>query len=127
MAKAIQKVESAGHEHAARFPMQGTVAVSDGVTMWAFRYSSQHQARTLVHAAGIITLQAMYPGAERLRVFGKHAHAVVSEPLNAGYREVGKSIGLRWLVPGSRTAPALRRVYRSPYEEVAPCAGLCSW
>jgi len=31
MAKAIQAVESAGHEHGVKFPMQGTVAVSDGV------------------------------------------------------------------------------------------------
>ena len=82
MTKAIQKVESAGHERGVNFPMQGTVAVSDGVTVWAFRYSSQHQTRTLFHSADIATLQAMYPGAERLRTFGKRAHVVVSEPLN---------------------------------------------
>jgi len=41
MAKAIQLVESAGHEHGVNFPMQGTVAVSDGITVWAFRYYSQ--------------------------------------------------------------------------------------
>ena len=82
MAKAIQKVESAGHDHGVTFPMQGTVAVSDGVTMWAFRYSSQQRSRTLFHSADIATLQQMYPDAERLRVFGKRAHVVVSEPLN---------------------------------------------
>ena len=82
MAQAIRLVESAGHEHGVKFPMQGTVAVSDGVTIWAFRYSSQHQTRTLFHSADIAALQAMYPGTERLRAFGKHAHVVVSEPLN---------------------------------------------
>ena len=51
MAKAIQLVESAGHEHGLDFPMQGTVAVSDGMTVWAFRYSSQQQTRTLCSAA----------------------------------------------------------------------------
>jgi len=50
MAKAIQLVESAGHEHGLDFPMQGTVAVSDGMTVWAFRYSSQQQTRTLCSA-----------------------------------------------------------------------------
>lgn len=65
-----------------KFPVQGTVAVSDGVTVWAFRYSSQRQTRTLFHSADIATLQAMYPDAERLGVFGTHAHVVVSEPLN---------------------------------------------
>jgi glutamine amidotransferase len=81
MAKAIQKVES-GHEHGVTFPMQGTVAVSDGMTLWAFRDSSQHQTRTLFHSADIATLQQMYPEAERLRTFAKRAHVVVSEPLN---------------------------------------------
>ena len=82
MTKAIQMVESAGHEHGVTFPMQGTVAVSDGSTVWAFRYSSQHQTRTLFHSVDIATLQQMYPDAARLRVFGKHAHVVVSEPPN---------------------------------------------
>jgi glutamine amidotransferase len=82
MAEAIRAVESAGREHGVNFPMQGTVAVSDGSTVWAFRYSSQHQTRTLFHSADIATLQAMYPDAERLRAFGKRAHVVVSEPLN---------------------------------------------
>lgn len=62
--------------------MQGTVAVSDGITVWAFRYSSQRQKRSLFHSADIATPQAMYPDAERVRAFGKHAHVVVSEPLN---------------------------------------------
>jgi glutamine amidotransferase len=82
MAKAIQVVESAGHEHGVEFPVQGTVAISDGVTMWAFRYSSQRQTRTLFHSADVTTLQEMYPSLERLRAFGTHAHVVVSEPLN---------------------------------------------
>ena len=61
MAKAIGLVESTGHEHGVKFPMQGTVAVTDGMTVWAFRYSSQRQTRTLFHSADIATLHAMYP------------------------------------------------------------------
>ena len=82
MEKAIQMVESVGREHGVIFPMQGTVAVSDGRTLWAFRYSSQHQTRTLFHSVDISTLEEMYPEIEALRTFGKHAHVVVSEPLN---------------------------------------------
>lgn len=82
MARAIQMVESVGHEHGVNFPMQGTVAVSDGITVWAFRYSSQRQTRTLFHSADIATLQHMYRDVEQLRAFGKRAHVVVSEPLN---------------------------------------------
>ena len=82
MERAIRKVEKVGHDHGVEFPMQGTVAVTDGATIWAFRYSSQGQSRTLFHSADITALQQMYPDVERLRTFGPHAHVVVSEPLN---------------------------------------------
>ena len=78
--KAIQLVESVGHEHGVAWPMQGTVAVTDGVTIWAFRYSSQGRSRSLFHSADIATLQQMYPDVERLQVFDKSAQVVMSEP-----------------------------------------------
>jgi predicted glutamine amidotransferase len=82
LSEAVRKVEEVGHEHGVRFPMQGTVAVSDGATIWAFRYSSQGRSRTLFHSVDIDTLQEMYPDEQRLRGFGRHAQVVVSEPLN---------------------------------------------
>jgi len=82
MTHAIGFVETVGRDRGIAFPMQGTVAVTDGTTIWAFRYSSQGQTRTLFHSADIATLQEMYPDIERLRTFGEHAHVVVSEPLN---------------------------------------------
>ncbi len=81
LGRAIRLVESVGHEHGIRFPMQGTIAVSDGTTLWAFRYSSQRRSRTLFHSADIATLEELYPEAKRLRAFGEHAQVVVSEPL----------------------------------------------
>ena len=75
-------VEKVGREHGIRFPMQGTMALSDGATIWAFRYSTQGRSRTLFHSVDIDTLREMYPDAERLKLFGRHAHVVVSEPLN---------------------------------------------
>ena len=80
--KAIRKVEAVGHEHGVQFPWQGTVAVSDGATVWVFRYSSQGRTRTLFHSADVPALREMYPDVERLRAFGDHARVVVSEPLN---------------------------------------------
>ena len=80
--KAVQMVEKVGHEHGITFPMQGTMALSDGATIWAFRYSTQGRSRTLFHSVDIDTLREMYPDAERLKLFGRHAHVVVSEPLN---------------------------------------------
>lgn len=82
LTRAVQLVEDVGRQHGVPFPMQGTVAVSDGVTLWAFRYSSEHRTRTLFHSADVGTLQEMYPDVEKLQMFGEHAHVVVSEPLN---------------------------------------------
>jgi glutamine amidotransferase len=80
--RAIRMVESVGHDHDVRFPWQGTVAVSDGATLWAFRYSSQGRTRSLFHSTDVPTLREMYPDEERARLFGDHAQVVVSEPLN---------------------------------------------
>ncbi|KQO95822.1 class II glutamine amidotransferase [Leifsonia sp. Leaf264] len=82
MAKAVRMVESVGREKGVTFPMQGTLAVSDGRTLWTFRYSSQGQTRSLFHSAEISALRELYPDAERLNLFGDRARVVVSEPLN---------------------------------------------
>lgn len=82
MTKTVRMIESVGREHAIRFPMQGTMALCDGATIWAFRYSTQGRSRTLFHSVDIDTLRQMYPDAEGLKIFGRHAHVVVSEPLN---------------------------------------------
>jgi predicted glutamine amidotransferase len=79
---AIRRVEESGHKAGVQFPMQGTIAVTDGETVWAFRYSSQGRTRSLFHSADVPTLREMYPDVERLSTFGDHAQVVVSEPLN---------------------------------------------
>lgn len=79
--KAIRLVESVGHDHGVEFPMVGTLAVTDGVTVWAFRYASDGRSRTLFHSADRDTLRTMYPDTERFRTFGHEARVVVSEPL----------------------------------------------
>ena len=82
MRDTVRMVESVGRDHGVPFPMQGTMAVSDGDTVWTFRYSTQGRSRTLFHSADIPTLRQLYPDAERLKLFGDTAHVVVSEPLN---------------------------------------------
>lgn len=78
----VDRVERVGRENGILFPMQGTVAVADGATVWALRYSSQGRSRTLFHSADMPTIKAMYPEAERLQQFGDNARVIVSEPLN---------------------------------------------
>ena len=81
LAAAIRMIEKVGHDHGIAFPMQGTIAVADGATIWAFRYSSQGASRSLFHSVDINVLREMYPDQTQLNVFGKTAHVVVSEPL----------------------------------------------
>lgn len=72
-------VEKTGREHGIEFPLQMTLAVSDGVRLFAVRYSSQHQSRSLYHSTEFEALQKINP---RLNVFSPDARAVVSEPLD---------------------------------------------
>lgn len=91
---AIRRVEAAGNAAGVPFPMQGTLAVSDGRTLWAFRYSTQGRSRSLFHSTDIPTLRRMYPEVERLSTFGDNAQVVVSEPLNdvpGAFVELGES------------------------------------
>jgi predicted glutamine amidotransferase len=82
LSRAVQMVEKVGHEKGISFPMQGTVAVSDGHTLWAFRYSTSHNTRSLFHSVAIPELRELYPDAERLQIFGDNAKVVVSEPFS---------------------------------------------
>ncbi len=81
MARAIALVEEAGRAHGVRFPMQGTIGLTDGATIWAFRYSSDGRSRSLFHSVEIPVLRQLYPEAAQLDLFGRDAKVVVSEPL----------------------------------------------
>ena len=43
------------------FPIQMTVATTDGETSWAFRYSSEGRSRSLFHSTDVSTLRDQYP------------------------------------------------------------------
>lgn len=110
MAAAVRMVEKVGHENGIAFPMQGTIAVTDGATMWVFRYSSQGRSRTLFHSTDVPTLHEMYPDAPRLKVFGNKAQLVVSEPLSnlpGVFREVPESTAVVLDDGGFHTQPFL--------------------
>lgn len=81
MRRTLAEVEKVGRAHGVPHPFQGTVAVADGETLWAFRYSSEGRSRTLFHSTDVAALHRMYPEAERLQLFSDDAHVVVSEPL----------------------------------------------
>jgi glutamine amidotransferase len=74
-------VEDAGREHGIDNPMQMTVALSDGERLWAFRYSSERNSRSLFCSTAVDTLRAMYPDNPVLQRVSEETRIVVSEPL----------------------------------------------
>lgn len=73
-------IEDVGRKHGVENPLQMTLAILDGKTLYAFRYSSERRSRTLFHSASIATLREHFPN---VSVFSDDARAVVSEPLGA--------------------------------------------
>jgi predicted glutamine amidotransferase len=94
VARAVGLIEEVGRRHGQQFPLQMTVATTDGETLWAFRYSSEGRSRSLFHSADISTLRAQYPDNPVLHRLSDDARMVVSEPLGGlrgAWREVPES------------------------------------
>jgi predicted glutamine amidotransferase len=75
-------VEETGHAHGVEHPLQMTLGVSDGERLYAVRYSSIGQSRTLFASADATTVRALYPEDARLQQLTAEDRAVVSEPLS---------------------------------------------
>ena len=83
MAKTIAFIEHIGRKYNVQFPFQGTVAVTNGDQLWAFRYSTENKSRTLFFSTDAEKVKAMYPERQSLRQLGKTSRLVVSEPLSS--------------------------------------------
>jgi len=81
VARAIGFVESVGREHGVEYPFQGTIATTNGESIWAFRYSSEGKSRSLFFSTDVRALRALYPENELLKQFDDESRLVVSEPL----------------------------------------------
>ena len=79
--QAIGLVEAVASRHDVPHPFQGTIATTDGESIWAFRYSSEHNSRSLFYTTDVPTLRERYPDREELREFSDDARLIVSEPL----------------------------------------------
>ncbi len=72
-------VESAGRRHGVDAPLQMSLGFSDGTRLYAVRYSSERQSRTLYHSTDMEALQHINPD---LGQFSSNTRVIVSEPLN---------------------------------------------
>ncbi len=79
--RAVGVVEAVAATHGVAKPFQGTIATTDGNTIWAFRYSSEGKSRSLFYTTDVPTLRRLYPERELYAEVSEDAHMVVSEPL----------------------------------------------
>ena len=82
MERAVAYVESKAREHGVESPVQMTIGISDGESLWAIRYSSEHRSRTLFVSADVEAVRRLHPDNERLQRLSEGDRVVVSEPLS---------------------------------------------
>ncbi|MFC5954140.1 class II glutamine amidotransferase [Streptomyces pratens] len=74
-------VERVGRERGVEYPLQMTVAVTDGQRLWAFRYSTRKVSRSLFYSTRVETLRSLHPDVAFLREVSDETRLIVSEPL----------------------------------------------
>ncbi|GAA3506911.1 class II glutamine amidotransferase [Streptomyces showdoensis] len=75
-------VEDVGRRHGVDFPLQMTVALTDGHRVWAFRYSSERASRSLFYSSRVDDLRKLHPDVAFLRNIAPQTRLIVSEPLD---------------------------------------------
>jgi predicted glutamine amidotransferase len=87
-------VEAVAQRHGIDAPLQMTVGTSDGERLWAFRYSSSRESRSLFYSTDLETLRRTYPDNPNLQKLSEETRLVVSEPvgdLTGAWNEVPES------------------------------------
>jgi predicted glutamine amidotransferase len=77
----VGHVEKTGRARGIELPIQMTVATTDGRSVWAFRYSSEGDSRSLYFSTKLETLRALHPEIEELAALSDETRVIVSEPL----------------------------------------------
>jgi len=78
---AIGLIEEIAARRSVPHAFQGTIATTDGESIWAFRYSSERKSRSLFYTTDVPTLRKLYPERELFQKVSDNARLVVSEPL----------------------------------------------
>lgn len=113
LARMVGFIEDLAAAKGVAYPLQMTLGIADGESLYAVRYSSEHDSRTLYHSASVAALRELIPAEHQHKVdaFGANAISVVSEPfhsLEGGWHPVPEStflsvrqgeVGLREFVP----------------------------
>ncbi len=81
VARMVGVVERSGRDHGVRYPVQMTIAVTDGERLWAFRYSTEGASRSLFYSTRVDALRKLHPDIGFLREVSDDTRLIVSEPL----------------------------------------------
>jgi glutamine amidotransferase len=79
--RAVGLIEATGRQHGVEHPIQMTVATTDGTNVWAFRYSSEGQSRSLFYSTLLSELLPQHPELAHLSSLSDESRLIVSEPL----------------------------------------------
>lgn len=74
-------VEAVGRQHDIAHPIQMTIGTTNGDALWVFRYSSEHDSRTLFYSSAVHGLRELYPDDPVIAQLADDDRLVVSEPL----------------------------------------------
>jgi len=81
VARAIGLVEALGRARGVEYPFQGTIAATDGESLWVFRYSTEGRSRSLFFTRDVRLLRQHHPDWEVLGEVSDDTRLVVSEPI----------------------------------------------
>jgi predicted glutamine amidotransferase len=79
--RAVGFIEQTGYRHGVEHPIQMTVATTNGTNVWAFRYSSEGNSRSLFYSSTVTAVRELYPDNPMLVGLSEEARLIVSEPL----------------------------------------------
>jgi glutamine amidotransferase len=80
--RAVGFVENTARAHGIEHPVQMTLGISNGERLWAIRYSSEDNSRSLFMSADRETVVALHPDNPRFAQFTDEDRVIVSEPLS---------------------------------------------
>jgi len=84
VAKMVGFIENLGRQHGIEFPMQMTLGITDGERLYAFRYSSEHDSRSLYVSESVAALRHLVSAEQlaRLNHYSDYSRTIVSEPFH---------------------------------------------
>jgi predicted glutamine amidotransferase len=81
MEATVGLIEEVGRKHGVEQPIQMTVATTNGESIWAFRYSSERNSRSLFYTTAVETVRELHPELDILELVNDETRLIVSEPL----------------------------------------------